>query len=378
MVVYGFGMRYNGGDEITNAPPVSRSTFGAMLDTLEVPSMSHYTPNAWTPEEDATLREMVQTHSHAEIGARIGKSDKAVRNRAWRLGLRKKAPDFTDEERETIRRVYETCGSGVLNIGALAARLNRPVTSVGKVAGEMGLTDKRREKVFRLDGVSPGEMKRLPRFDNDDDRRAHLSKIRSENLRINGHPRGALGMKHSDETKMRMAESSRRWNATVTPEQREAMRVKRNQTNMERYGTAAPIMLSSSNPYSRANGGKREDLDNRYFRSTWESNYARYLRWLKEQGQIADWEYEPQTFVFAGVTRGVLSYTPDFKVIEKDGSYCWHEIKGWMDAKSKAKLKRMAKFYPAEKIIVIGEEEYKAITKWRSLIQGWESGRRDV
>lgn len=151
--------------------------------------------------------------------------------------------------------------------------------------------------------------------------------------------------------------------------------MKRNATNIERYGTGAPGFLSQENPYSRAKGGKRADLDNRYFRSAWEANYARYLNMLKARGEIADWKFEPQTFVFHGVTRGALTYTPDFKVIEKDGSYCWHEIKGWMDSKSQTKLKRMAKYYPAEKIIVIQQEEYKAIAKWSAMIPGWEGGR---
>lgn len=128
--------------------------------------------------------------------------------------------------------------------------------------------------------------------------------------------------------------------------------------------------------YTRGNGGKREDLGNRYFRSAWEANYARYLNWLIAQGTIAAWEYEPQVFVFHGVTRGVLTYTPDFKVIDHDGSYEWHEVKGWMDDKSKAKLKRMAKFYPSENIIIIGHDEYRAVAKWAALIGGWEHANK--
>jgi hypothetical protein len=126
----------------------------------------------------------------------------------------------------------------------------------------------------------------------------------------------------------------------------------------------------------RSASGKREDLDNRYFRSAWEANYARYLNWSKEQATIQTWEYEPQTFIFHGVTRGVLTYTPDFKVINSDGSYEWHEVKGYMDRVSKAKLKRMAKFYPDEKVIVIGPDEYKAIAKWKALFSDWEEPRK--
>jgi len=119
--------------------------------------------------------------------------------------------------------------------------------------------------------------------------------------------------------------------------------------------------------------GRRADLGDIYFRSAWEANYARYLNWQKQQGLIKDWQFEPQTFVFYGVTRGALNYKPDFKVVNNDGSHEWHEIKGWMDAASKGKLKRMAKFYPAEKVIVIDAEAYRAIAKWGKMIDGWES-----
>ena|SRR3990167_955490 len=118
-------------------------------------------------------------------------------------------------------------------------------------------------------------------------------------------------------------------------------------------------------------GGFREDIG-LYVRSKWEANYARYLNWLKAQGEILAWEYEPESFRFAGVKRGPWAYLPDFKVTEKDGSIVYHEVKGYMDSSSRNKLKRMAKFYPDVKIIVIGEDEYKAIGKFSKLIGNWE------
>lgn len=121
----------------------------------------------------------------------------------------------------------------------------------------------------------------------------------------------------------------------------------------------------------RSRGGKRESLGGLYVRSSWEANYALYLNLLIERGEILKWEYEPDTFEFP-VKRGNRFYTPDFKVTEKDGRIVYHEVKGWMDGPSKTRLKRMAKHYPHVKVIVIGEEEYKAIKKWAGLIPGWE------
>lgn len=118
-------------------------------------------------------------------------------------------------------------------------------------------------------------------------------------------------------------------------------------------------------------GGKRDDLGI-YVRSSWEANYARYLNWLKDKGEIISWEYEVDTFWFEGIKRGNVAYTPDFKVTEKDGSIIYHEVKGYMDDKSKVKLNRMAKYHPDIKIIIIGHKEYKELKKIKQLIPNWE------
>lgn len=128
--------------------------------------------------------------------------------------------------------------------------------------------------------------------------------------------------------------------------------------------------------YSRANGGRRADLGNTYFRSSWEANYARYLNWLKERGQIESWEYEVDTFVFHEIKRGTRSYTPDFKVVE-NGQVHYDEIKGWMDPKSIVRMKRMSKYYPDIQVRIIGAKEYRAIsTSISDLIPNWERRSR--
>ena len=131
-------------------------------------------------------------------------------------------------------------------------------------------------------------------------------------------------------------------------------------------GTLNP-MKNQSNPYSRAKGGKRKDLNNIYFRSSWEANIARYYNYIGIK-----WEYESKTFIFDNVTRGSVSYTPDFYLIEEDK---WIEIKGWMDGKSKTKLKRFKKYYPEEyaKLELIQEKEYNEIkNKVSMFIKNWE------
>ncbi|MCZ2078936.1 MAG: DUF1064 domain-containing protein [Bryobacterales bacterium] len=125
--------------------------------------------------------------------------------------------------------------------------------------------------------------------------------------------------------------------------------------------------------YSRARGGKREDLGGLYVRSGWEANWARYLNWLKEHGDVVEWEYEPETFEFKTIKRGVRFYTPDFRVAFADGHVEYHEVKGWMDKKSQTKLKRMAKYYPDVPVVLIDRAAYLPVARtMKNVISNWE------
>ena len=116
-------------------------------------------------------------------------------------------------------------------------------------------------------------------------------------------------------------------------------------------------------------GGKKY-----YMKSLWERNYARYLNFLKDCKSIKDWEYEPFTFLFDAIRSGTRTYKPDFKVYENNGKYVWHEVKGWMDSRSFTKLKRMAKYFPNERILLIDKEQYYAIARQvKKLIPNWET-----
>jgi len=123
----------------------------------------------------------------------------------------------------------------------------------------------------------------------------------------------------------------------------------------------------------RGSGGRREDLNGMYFRSSWEANYARYLNFLIEKKEIKKWEFEVDTFEFHKIKKGTRYYTPDFKIENNDGSIEYHEVKGWMDDKSITKMKRMEKYYPSVKIKIVGKEFFNSSSKiLRSLIKNWE------
>ena len=94
--------------------------------------------------------------------------------------------------------------------------------------------------------------------------------------------------------------------------------------------------------------GKRKDLNNQFFRSAWEANF---FRLLKTDNNIHTVQYEPTTFSFTefGILKGTVSYTPDFKINYKDGSYHWVEVKGgFMRPADKTKLRRFKKYFPEE------------------------------
>lgn len=129
--------------------------------------------------------------------------------------------------------------------------------------------------------------------------------------------------------------------------------------------------------FSRCRAGRRDDLGPIHFRSSWEANYARYLNLLIKLGAVTSWEYEPETFWFEGIRRGTVSYLPDFRVIYKgDPTPEYVEIKGWVTPKDRTKWKRMAKYHPQVKLVVVKEKEYTAIArKWASAIPTWEGSK---
>lgn len=127
-----------------------------------------------------------------------------------------------------------------------------------------------------------------------------------------------------------------------------------------------------------AKAGKRADLGDQYFRSSWEANMARYFNWLVTHRayinghQLLSWEFEVDEFEFP-VKRGTRFYWPDFKLTFADGRIEYWEIKGYMDQKSKTALDRMARHHPDVKVVLVDGPAYHAIArKVAALVPGWE------
>lgn len=118
------------------------------------------------------------------------------------------------------------------------------------------------------------------------------------------------------------------------------------------------------------------------FKSRMEYRFALYLEWLRQNGDIMWWSYEPQTFEWTNQKGNKVQYRPDFKVLEKTGvapcgmiecKRMWYEIKGYMTAAAKSKLKGFEKHYPNEKLVLIDAPWFiKNAKKLKGLVPGWE------
>jgi hypothetical protein len=265
-----------------------------------------------------------------KVGERFGMRGTSAHERLTKLGVIKPMNVFTEEEKDRLRRDYnEYAGRGRLHL--LAEEMGRSETFICAQARMLELTQIGR-----------------PRAD-----KAQFAERTSKAWKKHGHPRGMLGKKHTPENLDLFSQLSfERWHSMSEEAQRE----------FQSHGTR------SWKAGWREIGGKRH-----YYRSRWEANYALYLEWLKSRGEILDWEYEPTTFWFEKIKRGVRSYKPDFRVHEVGGAKPYHEVKGWMDSRSRTTLKRMAKYHPNETVIVIDRKAYNAIARTASsLLEGWE------
>lgn len=125
-----------------------------------------------------------------------------------------------------------------------------------------------------------------------------------------------------------------------------------------------------SKPYENVKNGYYQIGDRRiFFRSKMEANYALYLQFLKNKGEIIDWQYEIKVFVFEKILFGTRSYKPDFQITEKSGRIVYHECKGYMDNKSRTKLKRMKIYFPDVKVVLVDSDQMRALSKWKKLLK---------
>lgn len=313
----------------------------------------------WSSEEDEQLTKLILSGAtYKDFAEKYGRTVSASRNRAWNLGLLN-SREWTDAQLSVIHEHY---GKGKYADLDLVCRLtNKSKHAVHVKVSRLGLGDYSRP-------IVEARKIRKRKFETDKERFANIAEVQRRLIAERGHPRHMLGKKHTEDAKARIAIASKEMNANRTDEQKTQYLIKALKTK-EANGTYA-----QQRPNASWKAGWRDIGGvNKYYRSKWEANYAFYLEWLKGIGEIKSWAHEPKTFWFDGVRRGCVSYLPDFLVVNKNGAEEYHEVKGWMDDRSKTKIKRMAKYHPDVKLIVIDSKAYgKLKSAMSKIVPGWE------
>jgi hypothetical protein len=204
-------------------------------------------------EELAIICDNFKTKTHEEIGVMIGRSRHCVRNACSRFGWLTRDDSWSDDDLKALIAWYsrpQAEGKDTLQLDVLATTLGRLKSNVCRKAKSLGLTSgtRRVAKQETLDAMS----KRNKAF-----------------ILSHGHPRGATGMKHSEETKKVLSKKSKaQWAVAKTrPLLLEVKRRQAVRTNIERYGTACPSQIANAgrNVYSRCKRGVREDIGGEHY-----------------------------------------------------------------------------------------------------------------
>ena len=316
----------------------------------------------WTDNEIFILREQYILRNGKKndnilerVSKLTGRKKSSIRNKAYELGITKNDKLYSEIEIQFLKDNIDK-----MTFSDMSIILKKQESNIYRKCKQLGIT-----KIADIKCSSKiKEVKPKYKFTPEDIKKSvETNKIKFAN---GDHPKGNYGHRHTEETRKKLSLASKKgWDNLYKNEKLYKERNKKQRITRIKNGTLNPF-IKAGNCYSRARGGKREDLNNIYFRSSWEANLARYYNYVG-----VEWQFEPKTFIFEGIRKGSVSYTPDFYLPKEDK---WIEVKGWMDDKSKTKLNRFKKYYPEEynKLELIQSKEYKSISKLAPFIKEWE------
>jgi hypothetical protein len=271
------------------------------------------------------------------VAKELGMCGQSVHERIIKLGFIDE-DKWTQEQLDFLRASYNGKEGKPVNLKEIAAKLKRHKTNVSRKARELGLTDYKRTK--------------------SDEVKAALSKSTKLWIQQRGHPGGYR--------ELRMCIGCGK-----------IMELRHSATNKCCSRSCSyKTTRTGENIFSRCKHGKRLDLDNKFFRSRYEANYARYLNYLIENNRdnVISWQYEPEKFAFKDNGYGIKAYTPDFKVFFSDSHYEYHEVKGWDYPKGIRARELFCKYYPKLTLVLISEDFFNRLHKEgiEKIITGWE------
>lgn len=317
-------------------------------------------PSQMNLDAEKLYETYLRTGSVHRAAAEFNTTGETVRQTLIKSGKKLIRSKWTDGEIQSVKRAYASPTG--FDLPLLAKMIGRTYAAVACKADNLGLCSERGKQIRTASAIENGSraQKEVSSRTGVVEKR---SKIISAHFKANGHPRGMLGKTHSQSSRDAISAAN---TGAVVPMERTVRAMK---TKLAIYGTVNPnVKRGSWKAAWRIIGGIRK-----FYRSRWEANYARYLEYQKQNGLIKDWKHEKETFWFDGVSRGCVSYLPDFKITNNDGTVEFHEVKGWMDAQSKTKIRRMAKYHPTVKLKVFDSKWYRANSrKLAGLIREWE------
>jgi len=328
-----------------------------------------YKTGFWSQDEVQILKDNVEL-SVKELSELLNRSEGSIRGKKTALGIQSgKFKPFTDIEKQIIKDYYMK-NPDAIDLDVLSKKINRQKTSICRYANKIGISNNSRPMT---EEKLKNYKEKLSDYYNSDYFKNVVRKKLSETAKktmgnSETHPRGMLGKHHTDETKRKMSKSHIELAANMSKEEKSIRARKSLETKIKNN----IITSTSENSYSRTKSGKRKDLNNQFFRSSWESNIARLLNY-----NYIEWKYEFKRFYFDESVNGVASYQPDFYLPEFDK---WIEVKGWMDEKSKIRLQLFKDQYPEEfsKLILIDEDFYNELRDEISpFIDNWEYSNQE-
>lgn len=169
---------------------------------------------------------------------------------------------WTEHQIDLVRRFYAAAGKGPVDLRRLASLVGRQKANVCRKARELGLSDQHRAKDAQpslpVRPLAPEEVG------------ARVGEATRRRLRERGHPRGFLGKRHGAHARQRSsatakamwADPSSKINSPEASQERSDRLVQR----------IADGEFRGAEGHTRCNGGRRADLSDRYFRSSWEAN----------------------------------------------------------------------------------------------------------
>lgn len=307
----------------------------------------HYGKGKKKVQDDVLIESYSRLKNIWQVAKEVGLCGQSVHERLIKLGIQNKINVFTQDDVFFLQEHYNNyLLEGKLQ--ELADIMGRTKYFICRQAKKLGFTDLSRKKKL-LSNWKPSKPDWVK----------------------NTHPKGMKGKHHSQKTKDRLSVTSAAAAVRINdePGRREAISKKQVMTKHAKGNLINPRQKQTWKAGWREIGGKRK-----YFRSRWEANYARYLEFLKVQKQITEWEHEAEVFWFEGIKRGCVSFLPDFRITELNGSLSYHEVKGWMDDRSKTKIRRMSIYHPTVVLRIIDAKWFKENNKTlTSIIYGWET-----